>query len=167
MRRALNANQSYIRIALLMAAVLCSAGCQAVDVTVTGSWSIVDDAGHLASGAGSDLISDRESGPDQVALTVANALGDSDNWRVDVRRSDTNWPAGLSIYVKRTSDGAGTGIITGGHGYQEITVSDTAFFSGSGNRNGIGLQLRLSGASVRIAPDTYSTSIIYTVVDTT
>ena len=166
MQKALSISRSLGFAALLLAAVLCAGRCQAIDITATGAWSLLNDAGDLVFGAGSDLISDQESAQDQVALTIADTTGDTDNWRVDARRSDTNWPVGLSIFVKRTSDGAGTGNISGGSAYQEVTVSDGSFFSGSGNRNGIGMQLKLSGASVGIAPDTYSTSIVYTVVDT-
>ncbi|WP_265588545.1 hypothetical protein [Desulfotalea psychrophila] len=42
----------------------------------------------------------------------------------------------------------------------------TSFFTGSGDVSGIKVQLKMSGASIQISPDSYSTTLYYTVSDT-
>ena len=153
------------RLALL-GVVLCASRCLAIDITVTGDWLFTSSAGDLVAGAGTDLPNAYESDMAQAALTVSNTTGDTDNWRIDVRRSDTNWLAGLALFVRRTGDAVGGGSISGGISYLEVTSSDSAFISGSGDRVGIDVQLKVSGTSISIAPDTYSTLIVYKVVDT-
>jgi hypothetical protein len=73
---------------------------------------------------------------------------------------------GVALYVKRTGDGTGGGSILGGDSYQEVTTSDVSFFSGAGDRTAVNIQLKVTGASLSMLPNIYSTSIIYTVVDT-
>lgn len=151
---------------LLVGMIACASSCFGIDITVTGDWLPTSTAGDLVAGAGSNLPSSSESDVAQVALTVSNTTGNTDNWRIDARRSDTKWPAGLALLVRRTGDGVGGGSVSGGISYLEVTGSDSAFFSGAGDRVGIDLQLKLSGTSISISPDTYSTLIVYTVVDT-
>lgn len=138
----------------------------AMDIAAAGTWSPTAGPSDLIAGAGSDLTSSYQSISDQLLLAISNTSGNDDNWRVDVRRSDTNWHASFVISVKRTGDGIGGGSIAGGSAYQSAGVSDAAFFSGAGDRDGIPIQLQISGVSVQIPPDTYSTAIIFTVVDT-
>jgi hypothetical protein len=136
-----------------------------LDIDATGDWTGVIDSGDLIGGAGTDLISTYTSDPDQGSVTITGASGDSDAWRVDVRRSDTTWHGNLAIAVKRTSDGTGGGSVSGGASYVDAGLVDAEFFSGTGNRSGVEFQLRLSGVSVQVPPNSYSTSIILTVVD--
>jgi hypothetical protein len=138
----------------------------AIDIALAGSWAVSIDAGDLTGGPGTDLTDTYESETAQITITISNTPGSGDNWRVDVKRMDTNWDSDLTLEVRRTGDGAGGGSISGGTTYQEIDTTDTAFFSGSGDRSDITLQLRLSGVSVHVPPDAYSTSVTYTVVDT-
>jgi len=140
--------------------------CEGIDIAVSGTWTLTSGPSDLAAGAGSDLPPSSESSVDQAAITISNTAGDADNWRVDARRSDTTWNGNLVLWVKRTADGVGGGSITGGTAYQEVSTTDASFFSGSGDRNGITLQLKLSGVSIQVPPNTYSTSVVYTVVDT-
>jgi len=143
----------------------CAWGVQA-DITATGNWSGTIDSSHLTGGAGTDLISIHTSGSEQVSITISNTAGDWDFWRVDVRKSDTNWHADLALSVRRTSPGSGTGSISGGTDYVAAGDLDTAFFNGRGDRTDVYVKLQLSGVSVQVVPDTYSASIVFTVVDT-
>jgi hypothetical protein len=140
--------------------------CDAIDIVVTGSWALTIDASNLTGGAGTDLIDTYESASNQVTVTISGTTGDSDNWRVDVKRTDSTWHNDFTLSVKRTGDGAGGGSISGGTAYQAVGTSDSAFFSGAGDRSDVPVQLELSGVSVQVAPNTYSTSVTYTVVDT-
>lgn len=139
---------------------------EAIDISATGSWSDTIDASDLQAGAGSNLIDTYESVAGATALTISNTTGNGDNWRVDVRRTDTTWHGNFHLYVKRTSDGTGGGSISGGLDYIEITTIDSQFFSGAGDRNSISLRYQLTGMSVSVPPNAYSTTVTYTIVDT-
>ncbi|GAI92122.1 unnamed protein product [marine sediment metagenome] len=130
-------------------------------ITVTGSWSETIDASDLVAGAGSDLIGTYESNSDQIVLDIDVGGG---NFRVDVSKINTNWHSDFQLYVRRTSDGTGDGEISGGTSYQEITDTYQSFFTLKKDRTGINLQLKLSGVSVQVAPDTYTTTAYYTIV---
>jgi len=139
---------------------------EAIDISAVGSWSDTIDASDLQAGAGSNLIDTYESVAGATVLTISNTTGNTDNWRVDVRRTDTAWHSNLHLYVKRTSDGSGSGSISGGLSYIEITTIDSQFFLGAGDRSGINLKYKLTGMSVSVPPNAYSTTVTYTVVDT-
>ncbi len=149
---------------LILVPLVCAVIClplEAADITATGGWSETIDASDLIGGAGTDLTGSYESSPSATVIDIT-ALG---NYRVDVRRSDTNWSTSFTLYVKRTSDGAGSGTISGGTSYIAVPTTDTEFFSGSLDRTNIDVQYQLSGMSVSISPDTYSTTLTFTIVD--
>ena len=137
----------------------------AISISLVGVWSETVDESDLAGGAGSDLISTYESASNQVSIDITGTTGDSDAWRIDVKKTDTSWHSDLHLSLRRTSDGSGSGSITGGTSYQEATDTFTEFFSGSGDRTGINVQLKITGVSVNVPTDTYSTTVYYTVVD--
>ncbi len=138
----------------------------AISITATGIWFETINSADLQAGAGSDLTSAYESAADAASISVSGTGGTSDNWRIDVKKTDTTWHSSLHLYVKRTSDGTGSGSISGGTSYQEAADTDQSFFSGAGDRSGADIQLRLTGVSVQIPPDAYSATVYYTVVDT-
>jgi hypothetical protein len=136
------------------------------DITATGNWSGTIDSGDLTGGPGTDLNPTYTSGSSQVSITISNTGDDWDFWRVDVRKSDTNWHGDLQISVRRTSSGTGGGAISGGTSYQAAGDVDAQFFTGRGDRSDVNVKLQLSGVSVQVPPDTYATSVVFTVVDT-
>lgn len=137
---------------------------EAVDITAVGSWSLSIDSADLVAGAGSDLKSDYESTVDAVSINISATTGASDSWRIDIKKVDTNWQGNLILYLKRTSNGTG-GSVSGGTAYQEVTDTSTSFFSGFDDVSGIKAQLKLSGTSIQIPMDTYTTTVYYTIVD--
>jgi hypothetical protein len=139
---------------------------EAMDISAVGSWSGTIDAAALQAGAGSNLTDTYESVAGATVLTIFNTASNSDNWRVDVRRTDAAWHSNFHLYVKRTSDGTGSGSISGGSSYLEIPTIDSQFFSGAGNRDGINLRYILTGMSVSASPNVYGSTVIFTVVDT-
>jgi len=153
---------SVILVLLIGLIFLCSRAAASISITVTGSWSETIDASDLVAGAGSDLISTCQSAADAVSIDTTETSG---NWGLDVKKVDTNWHSNLHLYVKRTSDGTGPGSISDGDSYQEITDTDLSFFSGNGDRSNVNVQLQLTGVSVQVPPDTYTTTIYYTVTD--
>lgn len=143
-------------------------------ITFTGSGSFTDtvDANDLtvANAAGNNLNSSYESSTTAAVVSVSNCKNKNDTWRVDVRRSDTNWSTGLHLYIQRTADGTGPGTITGGTPYgAEIGTTDAPFFSGEGDRANIYLQIKAAsgtGLFYALAVALYQTNIIISLVDT-
>jgi hypothetical protein len=134
---------------------------EAQDISAVGGWTETIDSSDLVSGAGSDLAGTYESNADATTIDITH----DPQWRVDIHRTDTNWSLDFTLYARRTSDGSGSGSISGGTSYMEITTVGTQFFTGSENRSGIDAQYQLTGMSVGVSPDTYSTTVTYTVVD--
>ena len=152
----------FILILLIGLILLCSKAEAPISITVTGSWSETINASDLQAGAGSDLISTYESAADAGSIDITETSG---NWAVDVKKVDTNWHSNLHLHIKRTSDGSGSGSISGGVSYQEVTDIDQSFFSGDGDRSSVNVQLKLTGISIQVAPDTYTATVYYTVYD--
>jgi hypothetical protein len=153
------------RVLLRLVLVAAAAGSLgAISITVSGSWSVVINASNLTGGPGTDLIPTLESPLNGTALSVSQASGL--NWQVTVRKIDGTWPAALTLSAKRTSNGTGSGSISGGTTYQSLTSIDKTFFTGRGNRSTVYLRFQLSGLSVNIPPAAYTTTIVYTVVQT-
>jgi hypothetical protein len=134
----------------------------AIQIVVTGSWTRTIDAADLQGLAGSDLNPFYESATNQIGIDIRQT---QTNWRVDIKKVDTNWHGNFHLFVRRTSNGNGSGNISGGTTYQEVTDADLAFFSGSLTRNFIDVQLRLEGVSVQVPQDSYATTVYYTVTE--
>ena len=144
-------------LVLLFACLLPSV--QAADISLVGNWTEVIDSNDLTSGAGSDIRSPIESSTAQATIDITATGGGS--WTVKVSKSDVNWPAGVSLAVKRTSDGTGSGTISGGTTYLTLTGTEQTLFTGSDDRSSIQLQLKTQSLSVSDAPDSYSTTLSY------
>ncbi len=136
---------------------------QAIDITVTGSWFLTIDASDLQAGAGSDLNPTYLSATDQIGIDIENT---STSWVVSVRGAVTKWPPGVTFYIRRTTDGTGSGSISGGTSWQQVAGANQQFFTGSLTRINVGVQCGLTGVSIQITPDTYSGTVIYTVTET-
>ena len=149
-------------LSALLPLLLCSGVCWAIVITVTGNWAETIDASDLQAGPGSDLFGTYESASNVGVIDISSTAG---NWALNVGKANTNWHANFHLYVKRTSNGSGSGTITGGTAYQEITDSDLPFFNGSDDRSGINVQLKLDGVAIQVPPDTYTTTVWYTVYD--
>jgi len=134
----------------------------AIQISVTGSWTRTIDAADLQGLAGSDLNPVYESATNQIGIEIRQT---SANWSVDIKKIDTNWHGNFHLFVRRTSNGNGSGSISGGTTYQEVTDVDQAFFSGFRVRTFIDIQLRLEGVSVQVPQDSYTTTLYYTVTE--
>jgi predicted metalloprotease len=137
-----------------------------INITVTGSWTQSIDKNNLTGGPGTDLTSTFTSAQNVNLITISGAKNKNDNWQINIRRIDTAWNGTLQMFAKRTSSGTGQGSISGGQAYIQVTQNATTFFTGAGNLSGISVQLQLTGASLAVSPNQYSTTIQYTVIDT-
>jgi len=140
----------------------------AISVDINGSWTETVNKYNLMAGTGSDLSNQIESSGDSINVDITFSTSADDTWRIDARRSDTNWNSNLGLYLRRSNDGV-TGVyagsISGGTVYQELMNTDLQFFIGSGDRVNVNLQFMVSGMSLQIPPGTYSTTLYLTVVD--
>ncbi|MDB6139921.1 MAG: hypothetical protein JWO94_2993 [Verrucomicrobiaceae bacterium] len=132
----------------------------AADLTSSGDWVESLNTSSLVSGAGSDLPSNLESISGITVLSVSNITG---SWRITARRSASTWDSHVALYVRRTSGGIGSGTITGGDSYVELTGGDSEIFTGSNARGSISVQYKLTGLAHNLPPATYLSSLTFTV----
>ncbi len=125
----------------------------AVSITVIGHWEPSIVVRPLTAGRESGLQSTYESAVNQIRLRISGSAG---NWKVSVRKEDTNWHPNLVLKIRKSS----------GKDKPIVTVQNTnmEFFSGDRDTNAH-LQLTLEGVSVEVPPDTYTTTVIYTITE--
>jgi hypothetical protein len=140
---------------------LACGGAGAADISVSGNWSKTVNRDNLAAGAGSNLVSTIESPAATATLNIINTAGAT--WTVRVAKSNVSWPANVGVAVKRTTNGSGSGTISSGTSYLAVDSTANTFFSGTGDRTGIEIQLRLYGVSIGASPGLYSLAITYSV----
>lgn len=149
MKRAVNLPPLILCLASALFLLIGQRSADAVTITVTGSWNLTINADDLQGGAGTDLEPVYRSASDQIRLDI-QAAG---SWRVDVRKNDTNWHSNFVLRVRKTS-GRQNPVVTVGD-------TDTEFFSGNGDRTPR-VRVILRNVSIAIPPDTYVTTVIYT-----
>ena len=145
---------------------------QLIKTSPEEGWTTSIGTGDLVSGAGSDLISTYESDVAQVVISISDVVENA-AWRVDVSRDSGSWNNNLTLSARRTGAGLGGGSIAGGDSYGLIDTVGYVLFSGTGNRSDITIQMKLSGISLQIPPNTdprhpippYTTTITYTLVE--
>lgn len=145
-------------------------------IRVNGSWTPSVSATAITE-AGNDYGSSYvvESLPNQTLVDLQR--GGSffqiylSNWRVDISRNDINWDNSLQLEARRTGNGNGTGwwifapSISNGTAYQAVQPANSSFFTGNGIYRNIPIQYRIRGLSVLIPVDTYSTEVVYTLLE--
>ncbi|MEA3500749.1 MAG: hypothetical protein U9R41_07025 [Candidatus Marinimicrobia bacterium] len=145
-----------------------------VNLTIWPNWGNIDIIGNwdIINISENDIINSNEveSADNFVYLDVSGFSCNwwfCDNWRIDVKKTDINWNENLVLSLKRVNDGHAdnNGEINGGTNYQIITNSNQLFCEGEGDRKRIYLQNKLGGLSYQIPPDTYSTTIQFTIID--
>jgi hypothetical protein len=137
----------------------------AADVIVTGALVEVNDSGATPSAlldrAGRAVVTRK----DEVLVTVCNTGAPRAAWRLDIRRNDVEWPVGLRLRVRRTGDGAGTGLVAGGREYVEVGPTYRTLCSGTGDRMNVPLQFKISGLPLDLDAGTHAANIVYTLVE--
>lgn len=130
----------------------------AADIDVTGHWSRIVNRADLIDGAGTDIVGSIESPP---AVATLDITGTADApWTVLVAMEDVGWPPDASVSVRRSGNDSG---ISGGASYLPIDGTSRVFFSGTGDRTGIQIQIRVAGVDIHTAPALYSVTITYSV----
>lgn len=154
----MSAARGFRRLFACACICLVPAGSRATDIDVNGNWSRTVDRSDLIAGAGTGLVPAVESAAGIATVDVLNTSGAS--WVVRVSRSDIDWPVGVGVEIRRSSADSG---INGGADYLAINASTQDFFSGSGDRSGIAIQIRITGLSLNTLPSSYSLALVYTV----
>ena len=99
------------------------------------------------------------------AVIVDIDAANNEKWLVSVYKSDTNWDTSLHLSIRRTGSGTGSGKVIGGDSFQEVTSVSQSFMNGQKALSNIPVQVQISGVSYQISPDTYGTTITYTITD--
>ena len=136
----------------------------ALDFVVTGGWLFTIDGTDLSGTAGSDLNPTYTSNADAVVIDITGAVDQNDPWRVDINKTDITWDNSLTLRIIRTSDGTGLGTISGGSPLFEVTDTAQPFFTGTGDRSSIQIQLQVDGVSVTLDAQVLSLQVVYTLL---
>lgn len=153
------------RRALLRGAILffCMSTVHGADVTVlSGPWFMSIGSTHLEAGAGSEFLSPVSSDTFIAVLAISNTGGA--NWNLSIARegNEAQWPAGVSISLRRSGGSAEAGIIDG-LTFRALTSDLQPFFSGSGDYANVEILVRLDGVTTHTPPGFYSLAIRYAV----
>lgn len=130
------------------------------------TWNLTVNSSNLGppAEAGQQLTSTYTSATVTSTLTVTGA-GNSQPWRINIRKSDGSWNSQFSLEIERTSDGSGSGTITPDPGFIQVRDTDTVFITGTGNRKDMNCLYRLSNITLLVPPGNYSTTIIFTLTN--
>ena len=122
--------------------------------------------------AGMDFQEEMEFAKDEIILSVTIFPQNLDNviyhpWQIQISKNDLEWHEGLDLFIRRTGDGKSdyNNKPQNGFYYQKIDSNSTFLFSGQGWINTIPFQLKLSGISVTLPAKSYTTEIIFTLID--
>lgn len=150
-----------IRFLALVLSLMAAAPAFCATITVTGSWVRTISAADLISGAGSNLTSSFESLSNAIMMDVTGTITGL-TYRVYARRA-AGLPAAVTVAVKRTSNGTGLSLISGGTSYITLGTTDTEIFNGLLDRSNVALQINATGFSVAIPPATYAGGVIFSI----
>jgi hypothetical protein len=139
----------------------------AVSPKASGGWNFIVGKDNIPGGPGGNVTGDYESPVDAETLTVGACTSAADAWRIDIKKTDALWDSDLVISARIRNPGTGDGTLTSFGTYQVLTDTSMPFLSGTGNRTGIAIQLKVSGISIsRIQAGRYLADLVYTVTDT-
>jgi hypothetical protein len=82
------------------------------------------------------------------------------DWQLDVEKVDINWHNSLNLMLRRTSNNSN---VNNGTGWQAVNNVSTPFIDGVGNAYNIQIQYSITGISVLLPADNYSTQVYYTI----
>lgn len=136
---------------------------QNINISVTGNWTRTIAASDISE-AGNDYPAAYVSNLNQTLMTIS-PNNNNKLINVLVSRDNIAWHNNLNLKVKRTANGTnGNTNISGGLIFQTITSVDANFFTCTGTHNFVPLQYEISGISVVLPVQNYSTTITYTVI---
>jgi predicted metal-dependent phosphotriesterase family hydrolase len=137
-------------------------------ISASPGWTASVPATRITE-AGRNYTTNVTSARTQTRINLLTATGIF-TYTVSVHKVDTDWNNTLTLWVRRTGNGTGTGgTITGGTAYQQITNTTRSFFRGtvgtSRQRTNITVQYEIRNLSVTIPVKTLTTTLVYTLSD--
>jgi hypothetical protein len=96
-----------------------------------------------------------------TSINISGTTSSSQTWELSARL--TTAMTGLTIDVKRTGNGSGDSVPSGGNADQTLTTAFQPFFTGSGNVSGIPLQFLIRNIDVTDGNGTKDIKIEYQV----
>jgi len=154
------ARRAFRRSVMLL---FCVSVARAADVSVLGGpWFMSIGTAHLEAGAGTDFLSPVASDVFIAVLAISNTGGA--NWSLRIARegNEAQWPAGVSVSLRRGGGSAEAGI-SDGLTYRTLTSDLQPFFSGTGDYASVEILVRLDGVTVQTPPGFFSLAIRYAV----
>jgi hypothetical protein len=160
----------FLAVLLFLLLSVSGFGLGATDITVTPDplWAPTFNVANLSGAAGTDFASPLASASNQVNMNVGVRIFPSHpNWILTVKKSDISWSPTLTLQIRRTGDGTGSGTIDAGslNVWRTISAVDTELCRGTQNRTNIPGQVQVLGLSVSLGVRTLSTTVIFTVTD--
>ncbi|MGV8118135.1 MAG: hypothetical protein AB2L14_00075 [Candidatus Xenobiia bacterium LiM19] len=134
-----------------------SNACCSQDITVTGAWTAT-----LASPvtAGTDFAASFSSPAN--ATTVNVSVQGNKKWKIYVQLTDTSgWNSAFTLAVYMT--GPSTVNPDTNPASLQINTSSILICDGKGDVSGITFQYTLTGVTLAIPPNTYTTNVTYTI----
>ena len=124
------------------------------------------------SEAGMDFQEEIVFSQDEIMMSITIFPQNLDNvvynsWQIHVSKNDIDWNNELELYIRRTGDGKNdyNKKPQNGEYFQKIETNSSLFFVGQGWINLIPIQVKLTGYSVTLPAKSYSTEIIFTLID--
>jgi hypothetical protein len=160
----------FLAVLLFLLLSVSGFGLGATDITVTPDplWAPTFNVANLSGSAGTDFASPLASAANQVNMNIGvRIIPSHPNWVLTVRKSDISWSPSLTLQIRRTGDGTGTGTIDAGslNIWRTIAVVDTELCRGTNNRSNVPAQVQVLGLSVLLNAVTLTTTVIFTLTD--
>lgn len=164
------------KILYILLLIACPLFIQAQVLNSMGSWTPTIDPSQISE-AGMDYPNtyNIQSTANQTTIELQRGGGFFatylSQWRVDVSKNDVQWDNRLRLEIRRTGNGNAQGFwifstsITGGTNYIPVGNVSSQFFTGNGIFVNIPIQYRLSGFSVLMPAQNYSTDVVFTLID--
>ncbi len=140
------------------------------EIKVKGKWHKKFSVSNIKD-AGSDYKEYYLSRKDQSKLSVSSENSEKQEdlyaeFKIYVSKDDDEWHKNIIIQVRRTSNGRNRNFnIFSGTEFQTVTDNPTYFFNTIGKQKNVPIQYKIIGLSVLLPAKTYSTEIVFTVLD--
>ena len=155
---------------ILISSILITSLCFGQRINVRGTnWNNTFQASDISS-AGSDYKAFYESKTNQHKITFSSKPRNNytDNYRyfaLSIHKEDINWHPNLRLEVKRTGGSTNGHTLYYGDYYRSITNNSSIFFYSYGSTKNVPIQYKISGISVLLPAENYSTRIVYTIMN--
>lgn len=137
-------------------------------LTVSPGWSVTIPASTIIEAGLNYTTTTVTSGASQSTMSITTNSNNV-NVFVYVQKTDVTWDSNLTLWVRRSGNGTGAGnsSITNGTTFQQITNTPIQFFTvymgKSRTYSSIPIQYQISGISVIIPAQTYTTTLLFTI----